>query len=266
MKLTVIGLGKMGSSLLQGILESGKVDPEQIIGCDIKVDEGEDNDNYWGIHTTNDNKKGAVEADIIILAVKPQIIDKVLAEIKDYCRDKLIISIAAGISSKYLAHNLASSARIIRVMPNTPALVKEGVSAISPGPGATDRDIKTSKKMLESIGEVVEIDEKQMDAVTGLSGSGPAYIYMVIEALADGGVLMGLSRETALKLAAQTVLGSAKMVMETGKHPGELKDMVASPAGTTIEAIKTLEEKGMRSSLIEAVKASAEKSMNLKNG
>ncbi|MFP4016785.1 MAG: pyrroline-5-carboxylate reductase, partial [Halanaerobiales bacterium] len=202
-------------------------------------------------------------ADIVLLAVKPQIIGRVNSEIGEYTAGKLVISIAAGISIAKLAEQLADNTRIIRVMPNTPALVGEGASAFTVAEDTSDKDRKIVKDILQGVGEVVEVEERLMDAITGLIGSGPAYIYMIIEALADGGVLMGLHRSMAQKLAAQTVFGAAKMVLETGKHPGELKDAVASPAGTTIRAIEQLEERGLRSSLIAAVKASAERSKEL---
>ena len=263
MKLCVIGLGKMGSALVSGILNSGIYKPEDIIGCDLNVEPEDANKNFGGILTTNDNVRGAKEADIILLSVKPQVIDMILAEIKDNLAEKLVISIVAGVSISHINNILAKSSLVVRVMPNTPVLVKEGISAIAPGDNITDKEIKVVKNIFEAVGEVIEVDEKLMDAVTGLSGSGPAYIYMIIEALADGGVRMGISRELAIKLAAQTVLGSAKMVLETGKHPGELKDMVTSPGGTTIQGVEKLEMHGLRGILIDAVKAATERSREL---
>ncbi len=263
MKLCVIGLGKMGSALVSSILNSGIYKAEEIIGCDINVESEESNQNFGGILTTNDNVMGTEEADIILLSVKPQVIDDVLDEIKGAVVDKLVISIAAGISNFYINSILPTSSRVVRVMPNTPALVKEGISAIAPGDNVTEEDIRLVKDIFEAVGEVIQIDEKLMNAVTGLSGSGPAYIYMIIEALADGGVRMGISRELSLKLAAQTVLGSAKVVLKTGKHPGELKDMVTSPGGTAIQGVETLEMHGLRGVLIDAVKKATARSKEL---
>ncbi len=263
MKLAIIGLGKMGTTLLQGMINSGLYQPKEIVACDLYLEDIDSNDEYFGIQTMKDNIEAVKLADTVILAVKPQVIPKVASKIAEYTANKLIISIAAGLTLENLSKQLADSARIVRTMPNMPALVGEGAAAFTSGSDITADDRKIVKDILQSVGEVVEVEEKLMDAVTGLCGSGPAYIYMIIEAMADGGVLMGLPRYMAQKLAAQTVLGSAKMVMETGKHPGELKDAVASPGGTTIRAIEKLEEKGLRSSLIEAVKASAEKSREL---
>lgn len=263
MKICVIGLGKMGSTLVQGILQNKNYKPEDIIGCDIKVENKEKNEKYNGIKTVNNNKKGVKEADTILLAVKPGIIDKIIKEIKPETENKLVISIAAGVTIEHLQNHLPSSSRIIRVMPNTPALVKAGVSALTPGPEVRPQEIEMVKNILQEIGKVVEVKEELMDAVTGLSGSGPAYGYIIIEALADGGVLKGLPREEAIKLAAQTMLGAARMVLETDKHPGELKDMVTSPGGTTITGVEALEEEGLRGILIKAVKRAAEKSEEL---
>lgn len=263
MKLAIIGLGKMGTALLQGILNSGLYQAKELVGSDLYVEDTDSNEKYFGIQTMKDNIEAVNLADTILLAVKPQVIPKVASKIAKYTANKLIISIAAGLNLENLSKQLVNSARIVRVMPNTPALVGEGAAAFTSGSDITTDDRKIVKDILQSVGEVVEVEEKLMDAVTGLSGSGPAYVYMIIEAMADGGVLMGLPRDMAQKLAAQTVLGSAKMIMETGKHPGELKDAVASPGGTTIRAIEKLEEKGLRSSLIEAVKASAERSKEL---
>ena len=262
-KICFVGLGKMGSALLKGIISSGIYPPEDIIGADIAVDNLEKNSSFYGIETSKDNYYAASRAEIVLLAVKPQVMDEVLEEIKGKIKNKLIISIAAGINIKYLKKSL-SECKIIRVMPNTPSLVKAGISAISAGTDAVQRDIEMVKRLFTAVGEVIEVKENLLDAVTGLSGSGPAYIYMAIEALSDGGVLMGLPRKVADKLAAQMVFGAAKMALETGKHTGELKNMVTSPGGTTIRAVEELEKNGLRSSLITAVRAAAERSEELK--
>ncbi len=263
MKLCIIGLGEMGTTLVNSILNTDLFKPEEIIGCDINVENLESNLSYGGILTCNNNYYGAKEADNILISVKPQIINKILNEIKGAVREKLIISIAAGISTSYIKEILPQSSRVVRVMPNTPALVKEGISAVSPGKNTGVNDIDFVKNIFNSVGEVIQIEEGLMDAVTGLSGSGPAYLYMIIEALADGGVRAGISREISIKLAAQTVLGAAKMVLETGKHPGELKDMVTSPGGTAIQGIETLEMHGLRGILIDAVNKATARSKEL---
>lgn len=263
MQLSVIGLGKMGSTLIQGILAAEILKPAQIVGCDLKVEERESNSNYGGIKTVNNNIAGVKGADVILLAVKPQVIEEVLKEIKEQIAGKLIISIAAGITIDDIKNKLPASTRVIRVMPNTPALVKEGASAFTPGGQATEEDKQLVKEILTGVGKVIEVKEELMNTVTGLSGSGPAYVYLMIEALADGGVLKGLSRENSLQLAAQTVMGAAKMVLETGNHPGELKDMVTSPGGTTINGIEALESQGFRGILIDAVKKASERSEEL---
>ena len=263
MKLCVIGLGKIGTALIQGILNSGLYSQNKIIGSDIKVKNTDINEEYFNIETTNNNVESVKKADVVLLAIKPQVMDHVLEEISEAVKGKLIISIAAGISNSHLKEKLALDVRTIRVMPNTPVLVKSGISAVAPGRNATDSDVKLVKNIFEGVGEVVEVKENLMDAITGLSGSGPAFIYIMIEALADGGVLAGISREMAVQLTAQTMLGSAKMVLETKNHPGLLKDMVTSPAGTSIRGIEVLEKHGIRGILIDAVKEAALRSKEL---
>lgn len=273
MKIGIIGLGKMGTTLLEGMLKKEVFQADGIIASDLNKDIRESVGKFYLVRTSKDNISLMEKADIVILAVKPQIISKVLEEIAPFSSNKLIISIAAGISIAKIKESLGDNCRVIRVMPNTPAMVNEGISAIAledkyninklDEEEQIKKDIEIVDKIFTSVGEVVHVEEKLMDAVTGLSGSGPAYIYLVIEALSDGGVLMGLPRDISMKLAAQTVLGAAKTVIETGKHPGELKDMVTSPAGTTIRAIESLEKSGLRASLISAVKASAEKANEL---
>lgn len=199
----------------------------------------------------------------ILLAVKPQVLREVVGEVRPLIRpEHLIVSIVAGISLELLSEWLGTE-RIIRVMPNTPCQVLEGASGIAPGAGATEEDIKWVESLMGSVGKTVRVTDQQLHAVTGLSGSGPAYVLMMIEALSDGGVLAGLPRETAQLLAVQTVLGTAKMVLETGEHPASLKDKVASPGGTTIAGIRALERHGMRSSFIEAIHAATHRSKEL---
>ena len=269
--ISFIGAGKMGTVLIDGILKMGVVSPEKIIATRHNKDKLAELNKEYFIHTISlqDNKEANIEAvakgDIIILAVKPQKIFEVLDEVsKAIDGSKVLISIAAGISSRLIEARLNKGVHFIRAMPNTPAQALAGVTAISKGKYATQEDVDLAKEIFESVGKVVEIDEELMDAVTGLSGSGPAYIYLIIEALSDGGVKMGLPREISLVLAAQTVLGAAKMVLETGKHPGELKDMVTSPSGTTIFGIHALEEGSVRGALIRAVEEATKRSKEIR--
>lgn len=265
MKLAIIGLGNMGEAILSGILNQDLVQPENITAADKKFADPEYklSDKFSQITTTADNKLAAAEADYIILAVKPQIINLVLEGIKEEAAAKVIISIAAGVKTTLLAQYFGSRAKIVRVMPNTPALVAEGMSALYYTPAVEADEKAFVDKIFNSLGKTAEVKEEEMDAVTGLSGSGPAFVYLFIEALSDAGVLKGLDRQTALKLAAQTVKGGAEMVLSSDKHPAELKDMVCSPAGTTIAGVAELEENSFRSSVIKAVKAAAERSEEL---
>lgn len=262
-KLCVIGLGKMGSTLVKGLIQTKTLKREQIIGTDLFEYDSEKNSNYSDIKTISDNAKAVKESDIVLLAVKPQVIDKVLEEISSSCENKIVISIAAGVSLRHLDKALPTSSKIIRAMPNTPILVGEGVIAISKKKNVHENDLRTVKEILESVGKVYLVEEDIMDAITALSGSGPAYVYMMIEALSDGGVLMGLPRELSTEFAARTLLGAARMVLETGKHPGELKDMVTSPGGTAIKGIEVLESHGLRGILMDAVKEATIRSKEL---
>jgi pyrroline-5-carboxylate reductase len=265
-RLGVIGTGKMGSALIRGILKAGILTSDQITASDADAVLLSTLKKETGIKTSPENSAVLTSSQIILLALKPDMIRPVLQEQKNLLtRDHLIVSIAAGVPIKAIEEVVGLEARIIRVMPNTPALIGEGAAAFSPGKKATKDDIEDVKAILEAVGIAVELPEKQLDAVTGLSGSGPAFVFMVIEALADGGVKMGLPRAVAMRLAAQTVAGAAKMVLETKKHPGELKDQVASPGGTTIAGISQLERGGLRATLIDAVEAATKRSMELGN-
>lgn len=262
MKLCMIGLGQMGSTLLKGILAQGVFAPEEIIGCDCQLSEIAE-ESLEGIKTTTDNLQGVKQAEAVLLAVKPQVLEDVLQEIEEVVADKLIISIAAGVRIARIRKNISTSVRTARVMPNTPVLVQQGVSALSFSYNCTEEDKQLVRKIFSAVGEIVEVEEKMMDVITGLSGSGPAYVYTMIEALSDGAVLKGLPREQALKLAAATVQGAAKMVLETDQHPAQLKEMVTSPAGTTIAGLEELEKGAFRSLLIQTVKKAAERSQEL---
>ena len=264
-KIGFIGSGNMATALIKGLLKSEKIPAENLYASDVDMDKLEQLSNEYGINIIfKDNKKLVGDVDIVILAVKPQIMGKVINEISMKVDDsKLLISIAAGISSEFVENALGKKVRFIRTMPNTPALVLAGATAIAAGESATEDDVKVAQEIFSAVGITVIVDEYQMDAVTGLSGSGPAYIFMIIEALSDAGVKVGLSRDISMKLAAQTVLGAAKLQIETGMHPGTLKDMVTSPGGTAIAGIHTLEQGGLRTTLINAVETATKRSMDL---
>jgi len=263
-KIGFIGAGKMGSALIGGIIKAGVVSGSSIYVSDLYEPSLNDLHRDFGVNISTDNKITVDNADIIILAVKPQILEPVMSGIKqDITQDKLVISIAAGVHLDTLEENLLSGARVVRVMPNIAATVSEAASAICPGTNATQDDAKTALEIFSLVGSAVQVTENLMDVVTGLSGSGPAYIFQIIEAMADGAVHEGLDRASALKLAAQTVIGAGKMVLETGTHPGELKDMVTSPGGTTIQGIRVMEEYGVRAAMMGAVMASTARSKEL---
>lgn len=263
--MAVVGGGQMGRALVGGMLAGKVITPE---GLHV-VDPSAESRLWWKEHHSDvqvgDDLKSAVSsADIVLLAVKPNVIPAVTQQHATLLAGKLVVSIAAGISLQQLCDWIGHQ-RVVRVMPNTPSLVGAGASAYCAANEVTAEDLKQIDAMLASVGIALQVDESQMDAVTGLSGSGPAYVCLIVEALADGGVLAGLSRPVAMKLAAQTVLGTAKMIAQTGRHPGELKDAVASPGGTTIAALKVLEQNGLRGALVEAVAASAKRSKELGN-
>ncbi len=262
-----VGGGNMGEALIKGLLGANLVPAGSIHATDVRLDRLKQLDRQYGIQVSSDNAELVRRSDIVILAVKPQIMDAVLKEIAPaVTRKKLLISIAAGVSTSKIRAVLHKDARLIRVMPNTPALVLEGVTAIAKADGLEPDDLDTAGEIFSAVGRVVVLDEGLMDAVTGLSGSGPAYVAVVIESLADGGVRMGLDRITAMTLATQTVLGAAKLLLETGLHPGALKDMVSSPGGTSIAGIAALEEGGIRTTFIKAVERATERSRELGQG
>jgi pyrroline-5-carboxylate reductase len=259
-----IGGGNMGEALIKGLLGASLVPAASIHATDVRLERLKELDRQYGIQVSSDNAELVRRSDIVILAVKPQIIDSVLKEIAPaVTRKKLLISVAAGVSTAKIRGVLHKDARLIRVMPNTPALVLEGVTAIAKADNLEPSDLDTAGEIFSAVGRVVILDETLMDAVTGLSGSGPAYVAVVIESLADGGVRMGLDRITAMTLATQTVLGAAKLLLETGLHPGALKDMVSSPGGTSIAGIAALEEGGIRTTFIKAVERATERSREL---
>jgi pyrroline-5-carboxylate reductase len=260
-----LGAGKMATALARGWLTAKLTTPEHVIASDPVPQARDAFASATGATATADNKEVLTEADLLVLAVKPQSMAALLAEIRPYInhRRHVIVSIAAGISLRTLIEGLGSDCRLVRVMPNTPCLVNESASGYAPGPGATEEDVTLVARLLNAVGRAYRVPEHLLDAVTGLSGSGPAFVYVMIEALSDGGVRVGLPRDIATALAAQTVLGAAKMVLETGLHPGNLKDMVTSPGGTTIAGLHALEHGGVRAAFMDAVEAATKRSTEL---
>lgn len=264
MKLGVIGLGNMASAMIGGIIKAGLFAPSDISGSDASASQREKAENSLGITTCDSNGAAVDKCDYVILAVKPQVYENVLPEIRSAMKkDQVIISIAPGKTIAYLEERLIKGAKIVRIMPNTPALVGEGCTGVCRNDNVTDEEFAFVMKLLGGFGKAFEVKENQMDAVVAVSGSSPAYVFMLIDAMADGAVAEGLDRATAISMASQAVMGSAKMVLETGMHPGQLKDMVCSPAGTTIDAVAVLEDGGFRASVIDAMSACAEKSRKI---
>lgn len=261
----LIGAGKMATALTKGIIAAGMAQPQMILASDRDNICRTSFAEATGAQTTDSNLAVVQHASTVILAVKPQVLPVVLKEIASAATDQnLFISIAAGVQLSTLEAALSES-RHIRVMPNTPALVRAGAAGFTCGTNATEEDAQLVKELLQTVGLAIEVPESLLDAVTGLSGSGPAYAFEMIEALSDGGVLMGLPRQTATQLAAQTLLGAAKLVLETGEHPGVLKDAVTSPGGTTIAGLHQLEQGQLRGVLMNAVQAATLKSQQLGN-
>ncbi len=259
MKLGFIGTGNMAGAIMGGIINKGVFKAEEIIGSDIFAPGRERAKETYGINVTADNREVVEKAEVVILSVKPQFYASTIEGIKDAVKEnQLIITIAPGKTLKWLEEQFGKKVKIIRTMPNTPAMVSEGMTAACPNEYVTEEEVKYAVSILSSFSKVEVVSENLMDVVVAVSGSSPAYVFMFIEAMADAAVADGMPRAQAYKFAAQTVLGSAKMVLETGKHPGELKDMVCSPAGTTIEAVRVLERNGFRSAVIEAMKACTE--------
>jgi pyrroline-5-carboxylate reductase len=263
-RIGMLGAGNMAGALIRGLLASKSVKPAQIVASDVRADHLKELEATYGIKTYADNRELAAWANLVVLAVKPQVIDRVLDQMADaFAPDTLLVSIAAGVPIRSLEARLPAHVRVVRAMPNTPAIALAGATGIAPGSRATPEDVEITQALFAAVGRSVVLDESLIDAVTGLSGSGPAYVMVMIEAMADGGVKVGLHRDTALLLAAQTVFGSAKLLLETGEHPGRLKDMVTSPGGTAIAGLHTLESGGVRRTLIDAVESATKRAIEL---
>lgn len=252
--LAILGCGTMGEAILAGLLRAGKLEPDQIIATARRQEAAERIAELHGVRTTTDNEAACRDADSALVALKPQRMQALLDReaIRGALAGKLLVSVAAGIRVATLSRWLPQSF-VIRAMPNTPCLVGEGMTVLAPGPTATAEHLAIARGIFESVGRVVELEDKHMDAVTSLNGSGPAFVYVMLEALADGGVMMGLPRGIALEMAAQVFLGSARMVLETGHHPAALKDEVTTPAGSTIAGLLTMEDGRIRSVLARAI-------------
>lgn len=261
--ITFLGGGNMATAIIRGLLRAG-TPPERITATVRRAEKKTELEQAFGIRVLTDNLAAARDAELVVLSVKPQAFDKLLTTIAPAIdHKKLVLSVAAGVPIAALERRLGAGARIVRAMPNTPSLVGLGATALSGGEHATADDLRLAQAIFDSVGITTVVDEGLLDAVTGLSGSGPAYIFLIIEALSDAGVKVGLSRHVALKLAAQTVLGSAKLLLETGQHPGHLKDQVTSPGGTAIAGLHTLEAGGLRTTLIDAVEAATRRAKEL---
>ena len=266
-KIGVIGAGKIGAAIARGVIRAGLVTKDQVMASDVSDALRQSLAKELGVKATADNRKVTDFADIVMLAVKPQIVDPVAKEIAGKLgKAKLLVSVAAGVPIARIESNLAAGARVVRVMPNIPCVVGAGAAGFAGGAHATAADLEKVGAILNSFGVGLPVEEKYLDAVTGLSGSGPAYVFLFIEALADGGVQVGLSRDVALKLALQTVYGAARMALESAKHLGELKDEVTSPGGTTIAGLHVLEQKGFKGTVMDAVLNATKRSQELGKG
>ena len=262
-----IGAGNMAEALIRGLVRGGHIAPDRIAASAPRKERLDELKREYGIDVTTNNREVVQRCGLVVLSVKPQILDKVVREVGDHIKpDTLIVSIAAGVDTGALEETLPDGMHVVRAMPNTPALVGAGATAISAGKHASEADMAVARALFDAVGITVELDESHLDAVTGLSGSGPAYIFLILEALADAGVKVGLSRRNAQRLAAQTVMGSAKLLLETDEHPGRLKDMVTSPGGTAIAGLHTLEEGGLRTTLINAVETATKRAKELGRG
>ncbi len=265
-KIAVIGAGKLGEALIHGLLDSGAVEAAQVLATRVHREKLQELVQSRSITATT-NEEAASVADILVLCVKPQDMAVALSDLDGKLKEgTVVVSVAACVTTSFIEDRLSSDVSVIRTMPNTPCLLRRGMTALVPGRFATDEHLQMVRKIFDSVGRTVVLKESQMDAVTGLSGSGPAYAYIVIEALAEAGVKVGLPRSVATELVAQTMMGSAEMVLTTGKHPALLKDMVTTPAGCTMDGIMALEDGGIRVTLIKAVVEAVRRASELIDG
>lgn len=262
-RIAIVGCGNLGRALLVGLIDSDAVPPAQITVTNRRRERSEILGKRYGVRVGQDNASCVEASDIVILAVKPQSFASVLPEIAAAARQALVVSVAAGVPTQRIEAALGGNPRVVRAMPNTPAVIKESATAVAAGAHATTGDLELAERVFRAVGRVVVVDEAHLDAVTGLSGSGPAYVFLMIEAFADAGVKVGLSREVALELAVQTIQGSARLLQETQEHPGRLKDQVTSPGGTAIAGLHTLEAGGLRTTIMNAVEAATRRAAEL---
>jgi pyrroline-5-carboxylate reductase len=263
-KLAIIGTGKLGEGLLSAILQSQTLPAARIEATVAHQPRADYLAAKYGIKAHTENARAVAGATIVLMALKPQQVKGILHEVKKaLSKDALLISAAASVTTSLIEHELGRPARVVRAMPNTPCLIRLGMTALAPGKHATEREVEVAQNIFASMGRTVVVDEKHMDAITGLSASGPAYVYMIIEALAEAGVKLGLPRDLSTELSAQTLLGASALVLETGEHPAKLKDVVTTPAGCTIDGLLELEEGGLRVTLIKAVVRAAARAKEL---
>jgi pyrroline-5-carboxylate reductase len=263
-KLALIGAGKLGEGLLSGMLSSQLVSADRVVATVAHRPRADMLAEKHGIRAHTNNRDAVSGASLVLVCLKPQQVKAFLLEVKkELGKDALIISAAASVTTALIERELGHPARVVRAMPNTPCLIRQGMTALAAGKHATDDDVKIAQEIFSSMGRTVVVDEKHMDAITGLSASGPAYVYMIIESLAEAGVKLGLPRELSTELSAQTLLGASTLVLQTGEHPAKLKDFVTTPAGCTIDGLLELEEGGLRVTLIKAVVRAAERARQL---
>ncbi|MCX8204721.1 MAG: pyrroline-5-carboxylate reductase [Candidatus Nezhaarchaeota archaeon] len=266
MRLGIIGAGRIGEALISGLLKAGFVKPSGVMASDVSEARLRHISSAYGVECVSDNVKVARSCETVVLSVKPKDVHKVLEEIKgELTASHLLISIAAGVATSYIAKVLSKRVPIVRAMPNVAVLVREGMTVVAPGPWAEEHHVKLAEELFSSVGKVMRLPEDFFDAVTALSGSGPAYASLIVEAMIDAGIRVGLPREAATILAAQSVLGAAKMLLETGEHPAKLREMVTTPAGVTIEGIVELEEGRLRATIIKAITRATQRSKELLN-
>ncbi len=265
--LAIIGTGRIGEALLRGLLVSSWVRPDQVICTDASADRCEEVSTAHGVRATTDNRSAVQAADVVLIALKPQVLVKVIGEVGDaFDPAQTVISVAAGITTSTIQDTIEGEVPVVRVMTNTPVQVDEAMSVLSGGTHAKDRDLDVAEEILRHVGQVIRMDEVHLDAVTALSGSGPAYFFLLAEAMIDAGILLGLPRDVSTQLIVQTMVGSAKMLRDTGRHPVELREMVTSPGGTTISAIRTLESARVRAAFLDAIEAAKLRSEALARG